>query len=128
MIVKCIESFGVQISENKIYIVIEIYLNYSRQTLRYRIIDNTGCPIIYDSEKFVLVSGDLSGFKFILEESSVTLVHHYIKDSYLNERHIEGFWGVFFETDDNESLNTIKKVVKEISKKEGVAVPKVYKE
>lgn len=62
MIVECAETFRSQITKGECYLVIEVLIDMDRNSLLYRIIDNDGCPAIYEAEKFDVISGNMNRF------------------------------------------------------------------
>lgn len=124
MLVKCIKSFRNQIIEGAVYLVVEIIINNSTSTISYRIIDNDRYPSIYEAEKFAIVSNDLDGFAISFNNGNITLSPKLILDSKLNEKNVEGFWGLYIE-DDVEAKQILQEVVCTLAENENITVPKL---
>lgn len=122
MIVRCKESFRQQIKEGSTYLVIEILITRTNNSISYRLIDSEGYPAIYDAEKFVIVSNDINSFAFSFNQEIIVFSPTQILNSELKEKNAEGFWGSFIE-DDPESRKLLKKVVIDLAREENITPP-----
>lgn len=118
MLIKCTKNFRNQISTGRIYLVIEVIIGCNN-SVRYRIIDDDGCPAIYNSDSFEIISNSVSGFGLRMGEMSTVLSHKLILDSSLNAEHMEGFWGLFFD-DDPQAAELLEDVIASLAAQEGV--------
>ena len=117
MLVKCSKPFRHQLSENNVYLVIEILTKFSNKSVSYRLIDNEGYPSIYDADRFEVVSNKIDNFAVLLNDDGIILSHELIVNSELNIKSIDGFWGLFIE-DDIDAKQILKEVIKDLSIKE----------
>lgn len=122
MLVQCKETFRQQIKEGSIYLVIEILIKRNNNSVSYRVVDSEGYPAIYDAEKFVIISNCINKFALSLTSDCIILSPKQILDSELNEKNIEGFWGLFIE-DNLEAREILKVVVSELALDENVLPP-----
>lgn len=99
MLAKCIESFRNQIKAGNTYLVIEISIKLTSNSVGFRIIDEEGYPAIYEADKFQIVSNRINDFAIVINENYIILSHNFILNSELNKKNIEGFWGLFVEDD-----------------------------
>lgn len=113
MLVKACKNFRNQISINNVYLVIEIIVNISRKHISFRVIDDEDYPAIYDAENFIIVFNHINHFSILIRENSVTCSHEFIVNSKLNEKHIDGFWGLYIE-DDVEAITILDKVIEDL--------------
>lgn len=120
MLVKCIKSFNEQISADTIYLVLEVYISRSKPSIDYRVLDNDGCPAIYEAKNFEVVSDRLDGFGFVVKEDFFVLSPEILIQSDLNEKNIDGFWGCYFEDSStlNDAVKTLKKAILQVSQNE----------
>lgn len=124
MLVKCSKSFRHQTTEGNIYLVIEILINIIQKRLSYRIIDNEGSPVIYESNDFEVFSRNLDGYCLTVEiDYGVRITHKLILDSKLNVGHIDGFWGIYFNSANNEGKDLLENVIKDLSYREKIPAP-----
>jgi hypothetical protein len=123
MLVKCSNPFSHQTTEGKTYLVIEVII--VRNKVDYRIVDNQGCPAIYDSNDFEIVSRSLDGYCLLekINNQAIIITHKLILDSKLNMDHIEGFWGVYFDSTINEGKDILENVIKDLSFREKIPAP-----
>jgi hypothetical protein len=124
MLVKCINSFRQQISEGDVYIVIEVLVKRTKNIISYRVIDNEGFPAIYDSKNFEIISNNIDDFAISVCQDKIVLSHKLILNSEVNEKNVEGFWGLFIE-DDIETREILKNVVCSMANIEGIESPKI---
>ena len=124
MLIKCKESFRHQITKGDIYLVIEMIIRLSNNSIFYRVIDNEGYPAIYEFEKFEIVSNEYKNSAVLLNDTKFILSHKDILNSSLNEKNIEGFWGCFIE-DDVEAIKVVNNIVKELSLQENIEAPQI---
>lgn len=125
MLVKCIESFQQQIIEGEIYLVLEIYGAFEAREANYRIIDSDGYPAIYPAANFSIVSGRLDGLNFFKGGTKAVISHSLIQKSILNEEHKEGFWGLFFDEDNEMAREILQEVVVDLARAENIDPPVV---
>jgi hypothetical protein len=125
MLVKCSTSFRHQTTEGEIYLVIEVIIISTRNEVSYRVIDNEGCPAIYESNDFEMVSGNLDGYCLMGKNNSKIMIitPKLIFDSKLNMEHIDGFWGVYFDSTSNEGKCLLENVIKDLSFREKIPAP-----
>lgn len=97
MLIKCKEQFGQQLSPETLYFVIEIYINISTGSVQYRLVDDEGCPAIYEAKKFEIISNEIDGFTISIADNKLVLSPKLIAESELNKKNINGFWGCYFE-------------------------------
>lgn len=114
MLVRCIESFRQQIKAGNLYLVIEILIKRTSNSVSYRVIDDEGYPAIYDAEKFVIVSDSINNFAISWKQDHIVFSPVRILHSELNEKCIEGFWGLYIE-DDPEAKALLEEVVKDLT-------------
>ena len=124
MLIKCKESFRHQITKGDIYLVIEMIIRLSDNSIFYRVIDNEGYTAIYEFEKFYIVSNEYKNSAVLLNDTKFILSHKDILNSSLNEKNIEGFWGCFIE-DDVEAIKVVNNIVKELSLQENIEAPQI---
>ncbi|MCI9525238.1 MAG: hypothetical protein HFF01_09485 [Erysipelotrichaceae bacterium] len=124
MLVRCKETFGHQITEGNVYLVIEVTIRLFNSSILVRIVDNEGYPAIYDFEQFEIVSNEYINGAILLDEEVCKLSHKDILNSSLNMKHIEGFWGCFID-DDVEAVKILNNVVKELSVYDHIKTPKI---
>jgi hypothetical protein len=122
MLVRCEKAFRHQISKGNIYLVIEIIIKRANSKISYRIIDNDGCPAIYDSENFKIVSENVNGMCILTNDIQISFTHKRIIDSKLQNENIDGFWGAYIE-DSIEAKDILQLVVEDLATYEKVAVP-----
>jgi hypothetical protein len=89
----------------------------------YRIVDNEGCPAIYESNDFEIVSGSLDGYYLTEKIYTKEITHRLILDSKFNMEHIDGFWGVYFDSVNNEGKDLLESVIKDLSSREKIPIP-----
>ncbi|MBC2003290.1 hypothetical protein HCA78_05870 [Listeria booriae] len=123
ILVKCIKSFGEQIKENEIYLVLEIYCNLENQSINYRIIDSDGYPALYREADFVIVSGKVDNMIFAKRGRSGIISHDSIQGFYLNKNHVDGFWGLYFDEVSSELEDILQEVVIELANSENIEPP-----
>ena len=126
MLVKCINPFRNQVSKNHVYLVIEIMASIYDKYYSYRIIDNNGCPAIYNADLFEIVSNKVINSSIIVDKTMLIVSHDLIVNSSLNQRNMEGFWGCYFEDDDIEAKDILKSVVDDLSKHENIDLSDVF--
>lgn len=124
MLVQSKETFRHQIKEGDVYLVIEILIKCNNNSVSYRIIDNEGYPGIYKAEQFVIISNSINKFALSLKPDCIIFSPKQILDSELNEKNIEGFWGLFIE-EDLKAKEIFKKVVLELALDEDVTLPQI---
>ena len=117
MLVRCINAIRNQILQDKVYLVIEIYIKRSNNSISYRIIDSEGYPAIYESSNFVITSNKISNFSLVIKDTSIVFTPESLYSSKLNEHHLEGFWGMFID-DNSEAKKLLREVVAELSEQE----------
>ena len=124
MLVQCKETFGQQIIEGTIYLVIEILVQRNPYSVSYRVVDSEGYPAIYDAEKFEIISNRINQFALSLTQNHMAVSPKRIVDSELNKKDIEGFWGLFIE-DDLEAIELLKEVISELAADENIEPPQL---
>lgn len=117
LLVRCINAIRNQILQDKVYLVIEIYIKRSNNSISYRIIDSEGYPAIYESSNFVITSNKISNFSLVIKDTSIVFTPESLYSSKLNEHHLEGFWGMFID-DNSEAKKLLREVVAELSEQE----------
>ena len=117
LLVRCINAIRNQILQDKVYLVIEIYIMRSNNSISYRIIDSEGYPAIYESSNFVITSNKISNFSLVIKDTSIVFTPESLYSSKLNEHHLEGFWGMFID-DNSEAKKLLREVVAELSEQE----------
>lgn len=122
MLVKCKESFRQQLKANNLYIVIEVLVKLTTKSISYRIIDEERFPAIYDSVKFDIVSNQLSQYSISITDEDMVLSPSIILNSELYNKHVDGFWGLFFD-DDKEAISLLENMVNILASTEGVPSP-----
>lgn len=124
MIVKCIRPYRTQVSEKHIYLVIEVFANVYSKKYSFRIIDNDGCPAIYNADLFEIVSSKIINSSIIIDANSLVVSHDLIVNTSLNQKHMEGFWGCYFDGI-QEAKCLLETVVEDISKCENIVKPQI---
>lgn len=112
-----------QITQGEIYFVIEIYFDRKKtcgySNAYYRIIDNIGCPTIYEADGFEIVSSNLDGYCLAKDDDGdITIAHKLIFEARLNE-----FWEVYFDDPTNKERTLLENVIKDLSFREGIPAP-----
>ena len=134
MIVKCVRKGKYEydpepITVGKEYIVLEIILSkkeYKKDlSMSYRIINNTGSPVIYDAPCFTVVSNELKGMVFDYHENWCIITPQKIFYSTIGSNNVNGFWAYLFETDDLEALKLVESVVREINSDQITDLPEI---
>lgn len=120
MIVKCIKSYAKQLNLNALYLVVEMYISMTKGTVSFRVLDNDGCPAIYPSGNFELVSNSVNGFGVVWHNGEIVLSPELIIKSDLNMKDLEGFWGCYFDNTEytEQAVKTLKLVIECLSAEE----------
>ena len=117
IVVKCIAPFRDQILKGNRYLALEMMIHLSRGKAFYRVIDEQGCPAIYDADLFEIESDSLNGFCIQNSQDSIVLSHKAILDPAFKEKDVDGFWGLYFNRD-SAAFNLLKEVVDDFVSKE----------
>lgn len=130
MIVKCVRKEKFEyvtelISVGKEYLVLEIIFSKKHQSMSYRIINNTGSPVIYDAQCFTVVSNELKDMVLDKHENWCIITPKRIAESTIGSDNINGFWAHLFETDDLEALKLVESVVHEINSDQITDLPEI---
>ena len=112
-----------QLVQGETYFVIEIYFDRKKScgysNAYYRIVDNTGCPVIYEADGFEIVSGNLDGYCLAEDDDGdITITHKLIFEAGTNT-----FWEVYFDNPTNNERALLDNVVKDLSLREGIPAP-----
>ena len=120
MTVKCTKKYKNNakkdyITIGKEYYVIEII--YTRNTdngdykINYRIMDNNGVPAMYKVEFFEIIDSGLSDMVMCKKAYGYVITHKIIADSSLEREDVNGFWGVYFETENIIAKRILEEVI-----------------
>ena len=122
MLIKCIKSFRNQLKVGNVYLVVEISIKAANNSVGIRVIDDEGYPAIYEADRFEIVSNRIDDFAILINEDHIVLSHNLILNSELNEKSIEGFWGLFIE-DDLKAKQILCEVVSNLAMNENITMP-----
>lgn len=122
MLIKCIKSFRNQLKVGNVYLVVEISIKAANNSVGFRVIDDEGYPAIYEADRFEIVSNRIDDFAILINEDHIVLSHNLILNSELNEKSIEGFWGLFIE-DDLKAKQILCEVVSNLAMNENITMP-----
>jgi len=112
-------SSSKQLTKGKIYLVIELYLDFESSKTSYRVLNNEGAPTIYDADGFEIVSGNLDGYYWVQDRDNyITITHKLIFEAGKNT-----FWEVYFDDPTDEERTLLGNVVKDLSFREGIPTP-----
>jgi hypothetical protein len=128
MLLKSKETIEYSYTKGVLYLPIEVSCNLKRKTVYVRIVDDDGCPALYDLSNFVIISGKLNGFCFEYYDDKLFLSHHLLINTPLDKKNIDGFWGVFFEDTTQlavKALQIVRSAVEDLARIENVPPPHV---
>ena len=112
-----------QLMQRETYFIIKIYFDRKKScsysNAYYRIVDNTGCPAIYDADGFEIVSSNLDGYCLAEDDDGdITIAHKLIFEAKLNN-----FWEAYFENPTHKERALLENVIKDLSFREGIPAP-----
>ena len=128
MTIKCIKACGDDAGKEyttvgREYAVIEIICTKNKSQdgwrIHYRIIDDDGIPAMYKVEYFEILNNDLANMVMCEKAYGYVITHRLIADSSLEKENLNGFWGVYFETENIIAKRILEEVLHEILQEEG---------
>ena len=113
------KSFSEQLTKRGIYLVVEVDIDIRMRKVCYTLIDDAGCPAVYEACAFDIISSNLDGYRLLMEDDGDIL----LTPAPIFEAGRHDFWDAYFDAPMNRERTLLENVLRDLSSREGIPAP-----